>query len=189
MPLLAYFVLGCRHTDAFYSYVVAPSLLLCRNHCLLQSMNDNFFQPMTPLAKIKMVSLPFDDVGLLPYRKPTNQSLTLTQPINESTNHKPTNHMSTNPNTTNHVSTNPNLPVTSQQITSQPIKINRSHIDQPPHSQTTAVHGPALFCQVAVASDVGSAKDIFTVSTYFGKSSARGRPLEAGNMFLGYDLR
>ena len=108
-----------------------------------------------------MVSLTFGDVGLLPYSKPTNQSLTHTQPINEPTNHKPTNHMSTNPNTTNHVSTNPNLPVTSHPITSQPIKINRSHSDQPPHSRPTAMHGPALFCQVALASDVGSAEDTF----------------------------
>ena len=38
---------------------------------------------MTPLAKIKMVSLPFDYVGLLPYRKPTNQSLSLNQLPNQ----------------------------------------------------------------------------------------------------------
>ena len=136
-----------------------------------------------------MVSLTFGDVGLLPYSKPTNQSLTHTQPINEPTNHKPTNHMSTNPNTTNHVSTNPNLPVTSHPITSQPIKINRSHIDQPPHSRPPATHGPALFCQVALASDVGSAEDTSTVGTHLGKLSARGRLLEAGDMLLGYDLR
>eukprot|EP00904_Undaria_pinnatifida_P005794 jgi/Undpi1/2344/HiC_scaffold_13.g05727.m1 len=41
---------------------------------------------------------------------------------------------------------------------------------------------------VALASDMGSAEDTFTVSTHLGKS-AGGRPLEAGDMLLGYDLR
>ena len=51
------------------------------------------------------------------------------------------------------------------------------------------MHGPALFGQVALASDVGSAEDTFTVCTHLAKSSPRERPLEAGDMLLGYDLR
>ena len=83
-----------------------------------------------------MVLLPIVDVGLLPYPKRTDQSLTHTQPIDELTNHKPTSHMSTNPNTTTHVSTNPNLPVTLQPITSQPIK-NQPITYRPTPAQST----------------------------------------------------
>ena len=140
---------------------------------------------MTPLTKIKMVSLPFDDVGLLPYPEPTNQSLTHTQPINQSTNHRPTNHVWTNPNATNHVSTyqsHRNQSHPNQSKSTDHISTNPCTVDQ---QQCMA----ALFCQVAPASDVGSAQDSFMVSTHLGKSSPRGRPLDAGGVLLGYDLR
>ncbi|CAN0253120.1 unnamed protein product [Pylaiella littoralis] len=42
---------------------------------------------------------------------------------------------------------------------------------------------------VALASDVGSADDTFSVVTHLTADSAGTRPLEAGDMLLGYDLR
>lgn len=47
---------------------------------------------------------------------------------------------------------------------------------------------PVFSPQVALASDVGSEENTFTVLTHLGNTSG-GRLVEAGDMLLGYDLR